>query len=152
MQVITRDITTIESGIIAHVCNDKGVMGAGVAKALYSKWPVVREEYMRHFRDRQYIEIPDSDFLGTVAFAFVKPDLYVANMVAQHGFGRDGRKYLDDQALEDCLEEVFNMQLMSGLDVYVPYNMGCGLAGGDWSEVSAMLERIFLEVTVCKMP
>lgn len=26
---------------IPHVCNDEGRMGAGVAKALYTKWPTV---------------------------------------------------------------------------------------------------------------
>ena len=30
-----------------------------------------------------------------------------------------------------------------GYSVSIPYNIGCGLAGGDWNIVSKMIEEIF---------
>ena len=38
----------IQSGvnIIIHCCNDIPVMGSGVAKALYTQWPQVKEQYL----------------------------------------------------------------------------------------------------------
>jgi len=32
--------------IILHCCNSEGIMGAGVAKALYKKWPQVKKQYL----------------------------------------------------------------------------------------------------------
>ena len=38
-----------EVNLILHCCNDQGAMGAGVAKALFDKWPEVRIKYMEAF-------------------------------------------------------------------------------------------------------
>ena len=43
MKYIVQDITTVEPpGIIAHGVNCQNIMGSGVAKALFQKWPLVR--------------------------------------------------------------------------------------------------------------
>ena len=39
------DITTITKGVIMHQVNCQNVMGAGVAKALYTKYPQVKEQF-----------------------------------------------------------------------------------------------------------
>ena len=40
-----KDITTITKGVIMHQVNCKNVMGSGVAKALYTKHPQVKDEF-----------------------------------------------------------------------------------------------------------
>jgi len=40
-----KDITTITKGVIMHQVNCQDVMGSGVAKALYTKYPQVKEEF-----------------------------------------------------------------------------------------------------------
>lgn len=42
---ISADITTITTGYIMHQVNCQNVMGAGVAKALYTKYPIVKLSY-----------------------------------------------------------------------------------------------------------
>ena len=39
------DITTIDKGVIMHQVNCQNIMGAGVAKALYTKYPQVKEKF-----------------------------------------------------------------------------------------------------------
>lgn len=129
MQVLIGDITQVRSGIICHVVNNKGVMGAGVAKALYTKYPDVRSKYL----SLQKYE------LGACQPVRINSDLVVVNMIAQDGYGRDRRLYLQYDTLSLCLNKVRNRYKGT---IYVPFLIGCGLAGGDWSVVSEILDTI----------
>ena len=140
MQIINKDITTIESGIIIHVCNNKGVMGAGVAKALYTKWPRVRYDYINLKTYK----------LGTNNYVPINKNLMVVNMIAQDGFGYNGC-YLKYDALESCLVGIATTAVLSeNTQIFLPYKMGCGLAGGSWEEVSMLVDMHLLEAIVCK--
>ena len=44
---LTKDITTVDRGIIAHGCNCQGVMGSGVARFLRDKYPQIFPEYAK---------------------------------------------------------------------------------------------------------
>ena len=153
LKVIQKDITTVTDtpGTILHVCNNKGVMGAGVAKALYTKWPKVREVYMAAEKYElgdiiwaNDLEVPDDCF---------GPDLAVGNMIAQDGYGRDGKQYLDYNALAEALG--YAQRYVDGWyggPIYVPYYMGCGLAGGNWESVMALLETYTPDAIICQLP
>jgi len=132
---IEDDITNTVRGIVAHCVNCKHAMGSGVAKALYTKWPVVRQKYMQH---------PSGvDVLGTTHIFTVKQDLYVANCYGQDSFGRDGRRYADPDALYACLNGVYMYADALDLPVNIPYKMACGLAGLNWStEVYPMIQQL----------
>jgi len=41
MNLIDKDITTVEIGVMVSQVNCRGVMGAGVAKAIRDRWPIV---------------------------------------------------------------------------------------------------------------
>lgn len=43
--LIQKDITTVEKGVIMHQVNCQNVMGAGVAKAIYLKHPLVKQAF-----------------------------------------------------------------------------------------------------------
>lgn len=45
MDIITGDLLNITSGVIAHQVNCQNKMGAGVAKALYQRYPAVKSSY-----------------------------------------------------------------------------------------------------------
>jgi O-acetyl-ADP-ribose deacetylase (regulator of RNase III) len=47
MQIISADILSIDSGIITHQVNCRGVMGAGLAKALRKRYPAIFPEYRK---------------------------------------------------------------------------------------------------------
>jgi len=132
------DILTVKKGIICQQVNAMGVMGAGLALTIRQKWPIVYREYRElHLR------------LGEILLVEVEPGLYVANLCAQEGFGRTGQ-YTDYNALEVCLRALAGEAKRLALPVYIPYKMGCGLAGGDWDGVVCpMIERILPEAFIC---
>jgi hypothetical protein len=37
------------------------------------------------------------------------------------------------------------------MPVYIPYNMGCGLGGGDWEIVSGIIEETLPDAIIVKL-
>ena len=46
MKIINKDITTLKKGILLQQVNCQNAMGSGVAKAIYTKWPIVKEDLL----------------------------------------------------------------------------------------------------------
>jgi len=122
----------LEDGILAHVVNDAGVMGAGIAAAIREQWPVVNEEYEKTTRE-------NDELGGMVLFSPVNPRLCVANMYAQHGFRSSNNSIpLDYAWLQICLTKLFSFAIEQDLNIHLP-RIGAGLAGGDWDKIWAMV-------------
>ncbi len=131
--------------IIPHCCNDIPAMGSGVAKALYMKWPAVRESYMTM---RQHE-------LGSVDCVDVSGDgtTLVYNMIGQHkvrvGFnddgvaiGPDGKPPIRYDKLSKAMLEIVSEVKFEFPDGDVEFHcplFGCDLAGGEWNVVSEMI-------------
>lgn len=128
--VIKGDITTCSEGVIAHQVNCKGVMGSGVARSLRSKYPNIYKAYM------------ESNFqLGSIQFVGVANNLVVANMFSQFDYGRDKSVvYTNYVALQNCLRQLYKFASLHNLQVVMPYNIGCGLANGDWNKVYNLIK------------
>lgn len=138
--------------IIAHVTNNLGAWGAGFVMALSSRWTAPEVAY-KAFPQK----------LGGVQLVQVGPpfpaegDLWVANMCAQEGFPSRGRPCaLSYAALEECLEELAfeaRAQFSPAASIHMP-RIGCGIAGGDWGKVSALIEDklVGLDVTIYDLP
>ncbi len=76
MNYLNKDITTVEApALILHGVNCQRAMGSGVAKALYSKWPQVKEEYMKFSKEEMC--------LGKTASVKVDDNLFVINCWTQ---------------------------------------------------------------------
>ena len=141
------DICDAFQNVIIHQVNCQGRMGAGVAKALASKWPKVREEYLRVCKGKSPEEL-----LGAVNFVKVSPDndhsnfQYVANAFAQLDYRKKnavGKKcYTDYCAFYKCMKTITN-EFPRGCSFAAPFGIGCGLAGGDWNLVRYILEDTF---------
>ena len=87
---------------------------------------------------------PVSEIPATVAvaqFVQVAPDLWVANLVAQHGLksGREGPP-IRYEAVAQCLQQVAERARELGASAHMP-RIGCGLAGGEWSRIEPLLEE-----------
>ena len=126
--------------IICHICNDIGAWGAGFVLALSAKWS---------YPEQRYRAIPHYE-LGTAMVLKVEDDIYVANMIAQRGTRPDAQgippvRYL---ALTDALSKVNKIAEDMGATLHMP-RIGCGLAGGEWSAVEAIInEVVTVDVTV----
>lgn len=164
---INKDILTVDKGVIVHSVNCIGAVG-GLASAIARKWPKNAEEYRSHVK-RQKMPIM---LLGSVFEVNVAHNVVVANLFGQNNVGTRERQteysaliagfksiastYFkgNDTETKDFgtfgIEDVRN-QLQ---DIYIPYKIGCGLGGADWSIVEEILhsifEKSFNDVYICK--
>lgn len=130
--------------IIAHLCNDIGGWGRGFVLALSKRWPEPEASYKAWHRDRA-----DNDFgLGACQLVQVEPELWVANIVGQHGIERTAAgppvRY---PAMEAGLSIVATEAVAMGASVHLP-RIGCGLAGGDWTQVEPLIVRTLVAAGV----
>ena len=142
---IKGDITDTDCTVIAHGVNCQGVMGSGVAKALYEKWPAVKERYLDVFTNVN-AGVDGENLLGYMDDAEVEKGKFVINCFTQQYYGYDGKKYLSYDALEEamttlhlCCKSLYKVD-----EIAIP-KIGCGLAGGDWQIVKAILNKVFPE-------
>ncbi|WP_117212724.1 macro domain-containing protein [Allorhizocola rhizosphaerae] len=123
--------------VIAHICNDLGGWGKGFVLAVSKRWPEPEHDYRDWHRHRA-----GNDFgLGAVRLVQVRPDIWVANMIAQHGMktGSAGPP-IRYPAVERCLSTVGDEALRLRASVHMP-RIGCGLAGGTWDRIEPIIER-----------
>ena len=80
------DITTITKGVIMHQVNCQNVMGAGVAKALYTKYPQVKEQFHQLATQPEY-NTPQKRF-GLVQLVKINEQLVILNSFSQLNYGR----------------------------------------------------------------
>lgn len=138
--------------IVAHVVTDKAQTwgGSGFASAVRQQWSEVHDDFStwagqfgRNLR------------LGRVRFCDASPDLTVASMVAQHGYGAARSARIRYVALEQCLEEVFKTAAAIGANIHLP-RIGTGHGGGSWPIIRDMLEtaaaRWRVGATVYRLP
>lgn len=119
--------------IIAHCCNDIGVMGAGVALAIRNKWPEVFAEYaLWHEAHRHWCRegLP----LGSVQFVPVSEEITIANVIGQTGVGFSNGPPVRYEALAKGMDRTFAEAIKLDASVHVP-RLASGLAGGRWGLV-----------------
>lgn len=136
IKTVTGNIVDSKETYICHQVNCQNVMGAGVAKALYEKWPSVKIEYHAFCSNHQ----SPTDLLGAHQIVSVDADKWVINIFGQLEFGRSRKKvYTDYSALEKAFATISQF---NGSFAF-PYGFGCGLANGDWNIVYSLIEKYF---------
>jgi IrrE N-terminal-like domain len=138
-----------EPRIVMHVVNDATPRWGGVfARDVRSRWPAVQTSFIGWTGGR-------APQLGGVHIAEAEPGIWVASMVAQHGFGRSVGPRIRYQQLEACLEQVADEALERGASVHAP-RIGAGEAGGSWLVIAELIEGTMLDrsvkVTVYDLP
>lgn len=128
--------------IIVHVCNDVGGWGRGFVNAVSRRWAKPEREYRRWYAEC----IADGDFdLGATQMVKVEPDVWVANMVAQHGIGpAQGVPPIRYAALAQCLDFVAGYATGLYASVHMP-RIGSGLAGGSWDRIEPIIVERLVE-------
>ena len=127
------NLLDVTSGIIAHGCNARGVMGSGVAKGIREKFPEVFQRYYKYhceytleLGEVQVIEVSD------------KPRLYVANMITQEFYGTSGKRYVSYDAVDECFDNLLARNRYK-YEINIP-KIGAGLGGGAWSVIESIIE------------
>jgi O-acetyl-ADP-ribose deacetylase (regulator of RNase III) len=126
--------------IICHICNDIGAWGAGFVLAISKRWSYPEQFYRaRQSYPEGHVDVlkVDTDDSG---------DIFVANMIAQHGtrFSGKGLHSLPPIRytwLAKALEKVNRVAVEQNATLHMP-RIGCGLAGGDWEAVEAVIRDV----------
>lgn len=153
VQEIKGDLLDTDCRIIAHGVNCQNVMGSGVARALFMKWPEVKFNYHQMFNEfHDYAGEEGEGFMGSIQAIELVEDKIVVNCFTQMYYGNDfDTRYLSYDALEECMWNLYDLCLEYGeYEVAIPL-IGCGLAGGEWSVVKAILEVVFPEEFTVKV-
>lgn len=162
MEIIEKDLLTVEAGVICHQVNCQGVMGSGVALAIRNKWFQVYRDYMAMCSGAK-----PEDLLGRHHSVIVGPDplarpatLFVCNVFGQLDYNRSGttqRVHTNYGAIQQAFtaigKDVAHLAYEGVFDkVYVPYLMGCDRGGGVWSIVEQIIDSVCPGVIACKLP
>jgi len=148
IEIIERNILNNTSGIICHQVNCFA-MGKGLAGDIRRKYPVVYEEYINTLnRDKHNLKA----LLGCVLYVPINESLIIANLFGQYNY----KKYYDDSSvrytdypmLSFCLDDVREYALKVNKDVHIPFEIGCGLGGGDWSTVFYIINETFSKTNI----
>lgn len=142
MRTIVKDILDVTEGIIVHQVNLQGVMNAGLAKQIRTKYPVVYQEYISKIKGGDVI-------LGDLQFVTVSPSLRVVNMFSQDGYGGN-KEHTNYLAMAWAFPIINEVAKLSEEEVYLPYKLGCGLGGGNWTKVQYLIEKFIPGAIVCK--
>lgn len=144
IQFIYKDILDILDGIIIHQINPY-TMGAGLALQIKNRYPVHYDDFLV-WKKRQ-----GRNPLGQIVTTLHYEPLVIIGMCAQKSYGRDGANYTDYVAFKDCLRQVEYLALKYSKKVYVPYKIGCGLAGGNWGIIEETLSINIPYAIICKL-
>lgn len=138
IEIVKGDILQSDARFILQQCNNKGVMGAGLAKEI--KKDLTEDEFQK------YVDLCKSEnVLGKIVILKSKNIFkrrYI-NFIAQDGFGHDKRKvYTKYDCFESALTRFLTILKYTAsltpdinYEVAIPYKIGCGLANGDWNEI-----------------
>ncbi|MDT0160376.1 macro domain-containing protein [Bacillus sp. AG4(2022)] len=138
IRMLEGNILNAPENIIGHQVNCQGVMGAGLAIQIRSKYPEVYTNY------KEFVaEYRNKLLLGKMQLVTCGENKWVANLFGQFSYGRRKPVYTHYGALEDALRDLKNFAKEHGLSVALPYGIGCGLAGGDWEDVYAIIDGVF---------
>jgi len=138
IEYVSGDATRPQGGgnkVIAHVCNDMGFWGRGFVLSLSARWKRPEQDY------KECKKVwPEHFVLGRTQLVKVERDIWVANMIAQHGIRRDPSDPppIRYDALRQCLSNLSDRVLKMEASVHMP-RIGCGLAGGKWDRVEPIL-------------
>lgn len=128
-----------EPVIFVHGCNAKGVMGSGVAALVKKLYPFAYEVYLQENRDFGL-------HLGDVQLCDDETtSVTICNAITQKNYGRDGKLYVNYDAVIEALELVRKEAKERNVPVYLPL-IGGGLGGGDVKRLTAIFQAVFHDV------
>ena len=136
MNAITGNLLSLgyygELDVIVHGCNCFCVMGKGIALSIKTAFPSA------YAADRRTV-VGDWDKLGTITSTSIGNDDHVLNIVNGYTqFHWSGNFNADYDAIRNVFKHV--KETFGGTRIGYPL-IGAGLAGGDWSIISKIIDE-----------
>jgi O-acetyl-ADP-ribose deacetylase (regulator of RNase III) len=141
---------------IAHSCNCQNVMGGGIAKQIKDRYPKAYEADAE-FHNEEYNDGGGwKGAIGNYSKAVIEtqwthlPHATIYNLYTQSGFSTKQREVNYEyfwRAMKAMQEDLLFTQHETGESqvLGLPHGISCGLAGGNWKIIKAMIEDIFLD-------
>lgn len=146
MKIVKGDLIKLalqgEFDYIAHGCNCFNRQKSGIAKQMVATFGTDKFE-MENWLAGAINKLGCNDGrMFRVDGKYAHPDnngnLGVLNCYTQYNYGRDGKRYVDYDALRLCMRKLNHE--FAGSKIGLP-KIGCGLAGGDWAVVRGIIEE-----------
>lgn len=144
MRIIEQDITKVPFGTLIHAVNCKGAWGAGLAAQFKKLYPKAYQEYLqefKHYQGREWM------LLGRILI-HKSQDVTLISCFTQYDVGINYRR-TEYCAVEICLSRLAQSK-HSQDTLYIPFQFGCGLGGGDWTIVQDIIHTYIPKVIICK--
>lgn len=135
------DLLKASETYIVHQVNSYGKMGRGVALQIRNKYPDVFRRYEEYCAEHRTKELP-----GKVLLIPTEDGKVICNLFGQENYGY-GKKFTDYAALSKALTNLARI-VPTDEAIAMPYLIGCGNGGGDWSIVKGLIDDIFKKHTV----
>jgi O-acetyl-ADP-ribose deacetylase (regulator of RNase III) len=136
LKEVNSDIFLVETDGIIHQANCFGKFGGGFAN-------IIRQKYPEVLQADNTTKCGDKAKLGR--FSCIKSldnKYYIYNLYSQYNYGVT-KRHTDYEAFYTGIVAIEaharNLNLNS---LSVPFNIGCGLGGGSWNIIEAMLRCI----------
>jgi O-acetyl-ADP-ribose deacetylase (regulator of RNase III) len=126
------DLIQAPQTVIVHGCNNRGVMGSGVARQIRARWPLAYEVYNIQFAQAGLA-------LGSLVNVQTEDGKIIVNAITQDGFGGDGAMYVSYDAIEQCFIALNDYMRDWNLQEAALPRIGAGLGGGDWQVIEQII-------------
>ena len=134
IEEVTGDLFASDLPALAHGCNCRGVMGAGIARQFAKRWPAMYDEYRKWCRTGQLIP-------GRIMTWQAPSGVTVFNLATQLDPGPTATL----EAIGQSVTRMVRVAGASGIPAVGLPRIGCGIGGLDWDEVKRVL-------TWCQLP
>lgn len=143
IEMVKGDLLEAPQKYIAHQCNAVSNQAGGLAYYIFKKFP-----YADIYSARSYpFKINPGNSPGNIfTMGNGKERRFVINMIAQHypGSPRIANSIMDGFRIREgyfrnCLNKIEAIPELES--IAFPYQIGCGLAGGNWKNYLEMLEE-----------
>ena len=151
MMLTRGDLLEADVDYICHQVNCQGKMGSGIAKSIREKWPIVYDQYVAAYKQREaeinemctfeYSLDVSETLLGHLQQIKVNDKQTVINMFAKQYYGYDGKRYTSYDAFWTCLGGIRD-SVPKGSKIGFPKGIGCGLGGANWEVIQRMIYEV----------
>jgi len=139
---VVGDIVNAIEPVIAHQCNCITTKGKGLSAQLFEQFPWSNVYAARIQAGRCKRDQP-----GTIAARIGRPGskcvvaLFAQRYPGLSKYGNDSKAMREDWFREALLQLSAYCREHGYASVAMPHNIGCGLAGGDWSRYEEILQE-----------
>ena len=132
---------------LVHQVNCMGIMGGGIAAQIREQNPKVYEDYAKLCSKQRHVGelLGCTQVLEVDNFDPTENCQYIINCFAQERVSNSSKMTSYD-ALDECFTGVHkycNEVFPLGCTIGIPYKIGCGLGGGNWRIVEAIITKNF---------